>query len=565
MPALLSITTGTGADQYRGYVKTMQLKGMTEEEAKQSYLEYTYKDLFDKSASTAEDAENIVPGSNDKSSTDSKKSSTSSKTTKDPQLESLKNIVSLRKSELSLMQERGDSTEDQIAKMREIQAALHSEAEYMRSIGSDQSDINALSAEHWQITNSINDLLKKQAEEQEKNAKALQDELDAAVEKRLDAAKKVRDEELSAIDDQISAIKARNQQEDDALNLEEKRLTVEKARQALLNAQNERTVRQIHADGSWEWVANQSTVQKAQDALDDAQSAYDEFQKELAYQATLDALEAEKERINAEYDAFEEQWSAIKDSLETPSRDISEILNDIATKGTPAMQSAVNSVTSMLDGLASYIGNVTQTTQKITNAGSGSGGGHSGGITVDDILNGVGGLGFKPGYDPYGDGDGDGGTSNSAGSSSGSSHTSGGDGFGGYGDPDDYVTDWGSSGAPSSSDGNKSYDSGGIATGKGYMPKDTAQRETVLPPDITANLLNPESNAQFHQFVEDQRLLFGAVKQEAAGGNFTASKVSSTDRHDQNYFINGVKLGSDQANKPLSQILSSLPLHTERI
>lgn len=557
-----TIAAVMSTDALANWVDMEMNSGSTQDEAITSYFKHVSSRYF---SEIQADAAAVVPGSNDPNpSGSSKSSSKSSKSTKDPQLESLKNIVSLRKSELSLMQERGDSTEKQIAKMREIQSALHSEAEYMRSIGSDQSDINALSTEHWQITNSINDLLKKQAEEQEKNAKALQDELDSAIEKRLNAAKKVRDEELSAIDAQINAIKTRNQKEDDALNLEEKRLAVEKAWQALRNAQSERTVRQIRADGSWEWIANQSAVEKAQEALSDAQSTYDELQKELAYQATLDALEAEKERINVQYDAFEDQWDAIKNSLETPSRDISDILNDIAKNGTPAMQSAVNSVTSMLDGLASYIGNVTQKTQQITNASGGSGSGHSGEITVDDILNGVGGLGFKDGYDPYGGGDGDGGTSNSAGSSSGSSHTSGGDGFGGYGDPDDYITDWGSSGAPSSADGKKSYDSGGIATGKGYMPKATDRKETVLPPDITAKLLNPESNAQFHQFVEDQRLLFGAVEHGTDGGNFTASKISSTDRHDQNYFINGIKLGSDQANKPLSQILSSLPLHTER-
>lgn len=557
-----TIAAVMSTDALANWVDMEMNSGSTQDEAITSYFKHVSSRYF---SEIQADAAAVVPGSNDPNpSGSSKSSSKSSKSTKDPQLESLKNIVSLRKSELSLMQERGDSTEKQIAKMRQIQSALHSEAEYMRSIGSDQSDINALSTEHWQITNSINDLLKKQAEEQEKNAKALQDELDSAIEKRLNAAKKIRDEELSAIDAQINAIKTRNQKEDDALNLEEKRLAIEKAWQALRNAKNERTVREIHADGSWEWISNQSAVEKAQEALSNAQSTYDELQKELAYQATLDALEAEKERINAQYDAFEDQWDAIKNSLETPSRDISDILNDIAKNGTPAMQSAVNSVTSMLDGLASYIGNVTQKTQQITNASGGSGSGHSGEITVDDILNGVGGLGFKDGYDPYGGGDGDGGTSNSAGSNSGSSHTSGGDGFGGYGDPDDYITDWGSSGAPSSADGKKSYDSGGIATGKGYMPKATDRKETVLPPDITAKLLNPESNAQFHQFVEDQRLLFGAVEHGTDGGNFTASKISSTDRHDQNYFINGIKLGSDQANKPLSQILSSLPLHTER-
>lgn len=81
------------------------------------------------------------------------------------ELQARKDTVALLKSELTLMQERGDATADIVAKMREIQAAEHDQADYMRSVtdlwdelGIDQGDINALSTDWWKIYKQIVDL-----------------------------------------------------------------------------------------------------------------------------------------------------------------------------------------------------------------------------------------------------------------------------------------------------------------------------------------------------------------------------------------------------------------------
>ena len=96
------------------------------------------------------------------------------------------------------------------------------------------------------------------------------------------------------------------------------------------------------------------------------------------------------------------------------------------------------------------------------------------------------------------------------------------------------------------------------------MMKDTAQREMVLDPKTTAMILTPERNARFQSFVKSLGLLFGNSDRVDGLSGMTAGAVSSTDRHDVNYIINGVKIGSDMASRPLSEILSILPLHTER-
>lgn len=277
-----------------------------------------------------------------------KKSSRSTKSTKDAELERLKDIVSLRKSELSLMQERGDSTADQIDKMRQIQAALHAQAEYMRRIGASQADINALSTEHWKITKQIQEL-----------QKDLWDELEDAVNKKLEEAADARDKQVDAIDKQIAALKDAKQAEDEALKLEQLKAAVLEKQNALLEAQKERTVRVFNAaTGQWEWEANTSSVKSAQDAYEKAKEDLAEYERELALQREIDELEAKKTLIEETYNTLKAEWKRITDSLQEPTRTIDDILSDIARNGTPKMRQQVEEVNILLGKLNQYIAGV---------------------------------------------------------------------------------------------------------------------------------------------------------------------------------------------------------------
>lgn len=274
-----------------------------------------------------------------------KKSSRSTKSTKDAELERLKDIVSLRKSELSLMQERGDSTADQIDKMRQIQAALHAQAEYMRRIGASQADINALSTEHWKITKQIQEL-----------QKDLWKELEDAVNKKLEEAEEARDKQTAAIDKQIAALKDAKQAEDEALKLEQLKAAVLEKQNALLEAQKERTVRVFNAaTGQWEWEANASSVKSAQDAYEKAKEDLAEYERELALQREIDELEAKKKLIEETYETLKDEWKKITDSLQDPTRTIDDILSDIARNGTPKMRQQVEEVNNLLGKLNQYI------------------------------------------------------------------------------------------------------------------------------------------------------------------------------------------------------------------
>ena len=352
--ALRQLATEAGAAAYSvgmiGAAKTQDVertikgllqtgKAKTYDEARAIVLNRIYKSMF---TDTGRDSGTVDTTSTvDTSSTPS----STGKSTKDAELERLKNIVSLRKSELSLMQERGDSTADQIDKMRQIQAALHAQAEYMRRIGASQADINALSTEHWKITKQIKEL-----------QEDLWDELEDAVNKKLEEAEEARDKQTAAIDKQIAALKDAKQAEDESLKLEELKAAVLEKQNALLEAQKERTVRVFNAaTGQWEWEANASSVKSAQDAYEKAKKDLADYERELALQREIDELEAKKKIIEETYDTLKAEWKRITDSLQEPTRTIDDILSDIARNGTPKMRQQVEEVNNLLGKLNQYI------------------------------------------------------------------------------------------------------------------------------------------------------------------------------------------------------------------
>ena len=327
--------------------------------------------------------------------------------------------IKLLESELRLMEAQGKSASELAAKMREIQAALHGQAEQMRAIGGDQAEINDLSTEWWEIHKDIldayrdemkneRDLLRSQLELMENQGRSageriaklkeiqanleeeialmkelgasqkeitdltndwydaqkdiegiqkdLWAELEDAVDYQLKQARKVRDERLEALDKELEALREAREEKQEQVTLEEKLLAVEQARIALANAQNERTVRTFNmATGQWEWVADAGVVKDAEAALEDAKKELAEYEEELAYEAAVAEIEAKKEAIEEAYNALEEEWERITDSLQAPSRTISSILDDIAQHGTPQMKAQIENVNVMLGKLNEYI------------------------------------------------------------------------------------------------------------------------------------------------------------------------------------------------------------------
>nr|DAH29149.1 MAG TPA: minor tail protein [Caudoviricetes sp.] len=306
----------------KGWIQTGQVGSY--EEGEQKLLQGIY-DSFDYSKSSW----NKSGSSGSRGSTSGGGGSSS-----DARLTAHKERVTLLKSELTLLEKQGASEDAQKAKMREIQDALSAQADYMRSIGASQADINDLSSEwyDWQ----------KKIKEQTKSMDDLLSELKDAMQDSLSSQQDARDAELAALDAQLDALKRQKETKDDQLTLEEKILAVQKAQADLANAQNERTVRQWNAStGQWEWVADEGNVKSAKDSLEKAEKDLKDFQDDLAYNAAVAEIEARKDAINAQYDALERQYNNFLDSLKAKTRGIGEILQDIWKNATPELKKII--------------------------------------------------------------------------------------------------------------------------------------------------------------------------------------------------------------------------------
>ena len=504
----------------------------------------------------------------------------------DKVLEAHKENVSLLKSELTLMEKQGKSVGEQVAKIKAIQNALHQQAEYMRSIGASQDEINALSAEWYDWQEKIAAL-----------QKSLLSELDSAVQKKLDDAKADRDAELDAIQAQIDALKEKNEAEDTALAIEEKRAAITEKQndllekqKALLEARNERTVRTYNAKtNQWEWIADEKNVRSAEDALKSAQEALEkakddlaDYNKKLERDAEIAALEAKKDQINAHYDALENAWNRIMDSLDDPVREINDILKDIAENATPELREQILKNRDLFEELGidlSIFGDrVEQTANRLVKVLAN--GSAPSGLGVGDRVVTAAGTYEITGVNPDGsyesrlvdrnqttgnyNGEYDYGTPNPSRRIAKVRNN-------GSAPPGLDVGDWVVTAAGtyqitavnpdgsyqsalidrSMTTGNYTgrydvYDRGGWLNGTGGI-KATSRPETVLPPELTEKLLSPAADATFQKRMSELGFLYGTTDRTpvTAGGTVTNSNV--TNNYGARYHYGNVVLTEEQA------------------
>lgn len=378
------------------------------------------------------------------------------------------------------------------------------------------SSLKSIKSEYEELQSVVSNTVEKAFS---KVSDLLNDEKEA-YEKQKSNLESVANTVTSYINDYISGLQEQNDELEKQISLQEKL-------EALDKAKTQRNKRVFRAGVGFQWEADESAVNSAQEDYDSAKREYDLDTriKELqdyadawknavdAYQNAIDqnltntilGTNWRSDALNMDYDSvygfqrqysdvlgeldedvygsvayqiknldlLKKRWDDSVDEANSTGTDYQSVLDLISTYESgsystrlTALSDFVSSAISQYQALANAAAasaNMTATAVK-TVGSSGGGSGHSGGITVGDILNGVGGLGFKDGYDPYG-GD------NDSGGSSSSSGSSGGDGFGGYGDPSDYVTNW---------DDIKGYSNGGVADYTGVAMLHGAQGAEMI-------------------------------------------------------------------------------------
>lgn len=436
-------------------------------------------------------------------------------------------------------------------------------------------------------------------------AKSKQNELDNARKKAaqatIDAIRKQMKAETDAIDEQIDALKKQNEETERGEKLEELKLNILKKQDELLNARNERTVRQYNAaTGQWEWVADAEKVKQAQEDLENAKKDLRDYERDTERELAIEELEARKKAIEAAYQLKIDTWQKLIDELngdveteaallaasrgdwETYYQEMLKVYQNLldAAEDYQKKMTAIQSQTPIPGGSVNNGGNaddvnkIIEANRKKENdalanldrdlarltpeqratydmwmsRGVGSYEAmrqakkttKSSSETVKDNFNKT--AGPSKDYKKTTVGKLEGVTKKptpGSTSSSGTRKPSGGRGTLGGGKSTNKVS---------------RYDSGGVLHGLGGI-KATVDDEMVLPPDITAKMLRPSANAAFQARMRELGSLY-----DSTPVSHSLSGVVNNDRHDvtYNYSVNGVTLSPQEANRPFSDVIEFL-------
>lgn len=192
----------------------------------------------------------------------------------------------------------------------------------------------------------------------------------------LNRINKALDEQMETIDKQIDALREAKEAADDQKELEERQQAVAKAQKDLADALGERTVRYLGADGKWHWMADQGSVQSAQEKLNDAQESLDDYMGDMAFDKQIDELEKQKEALQSEFEKITKAWEEIQEGVDTPTGDLSSIIQSVLSGGSAQEKKGASTVQSLL--IASllkggiFTGNYDEALDAISKATAGS-------------------------------------------------------------------------------------------------------------------------------------------------------------------------------------------------
>ena len=358
------------------------------------------------------------------------------------------------------------------------------------------------------------------------SAKSKQNALDNAKKKAaqatIDAIRKQMKAETDAIDEQIDAIREKNKEEERSKKLEELKLDILKKQDALLNARNERTVRQYNAaTGQWEWVANPEKVKQAQEDLENAKKDLREYEADVEREITIAELEARKKAIEAAYQLKIDGWQNLIDQLngdvETERALLAASLGDWDTY----YQEMLKVYQSLLDAAEDY--------QKKMTAIQRQGGGKDDSSEKPSIGAAAVGAVIGAAKPPI---------SKKPTTATKPSGMGGGSRF--------------------NTNVIQKYDSGGILKGMGGI-KATADDEMILPPDITRKLISPVSEQKAMQVIHGMRAMLGGnvpLSQSFAG---RSDNRRYSDHSGAEYHIGNVTLSQQQAEcTTIAQVIHGL-------
>lgn len=178
------------------------------------------------------------------------------------------------------------------------------------------------------------------------------DQLKKLIDYMIDKEKDVLDDKLKILDDQLKELEAARKSQNRMDELAQKLVAVDEAQLDLQKAQSERTVRYYNeSTHQWEWMADQGTLAKAEEAYATALKNLNDFLVDLDFEKQKEAIQAQKDALQEAFDAYKEGWDTIVDAIEAPTGDLVELFQDLKVNGTEAMKSQAENIEHLLDAL----------------------------------------------------------------------------------------------------------------------------------------------------------------------------------------------------------------------
>lgn len=168
----------------------------------------------------------------------------------------------------------------------------------------------------------------------------------------IDKEKDVLDDKLAILDKQLAELEAARKSQKNIDALAQKLVNVDEAQLDLLKAQTERTVRYYNeSTKQWEWMADQGALAEAENAYETALKDLNDFLVDLNFEEQKANIKAQKDALQEAFDTYKKGWDLIVESIEAPTGDLAALFAELKTNGTEAMKSQAENIQSLLGAL----------------------------------------------------------------------------------------------------------------------------------------------------------------------------------------------------------------------
>lgn len=168
----------------------------------------------------------------------------------------------------------------------------------------------------------------------------------------IDKEKDVLDDKLAILDKQLAELESARKSQKNIDALAQKLVNVDEAQLDLLKAQTERTVRYYNeSTKQWEWMADQGALAEAENAYETALKDLNDFLVDLNFEEQKANIKAQKDALQEAFDTYKKGWDLIVESIEAPTGDLAALFAELKTNGTEAMKSQAENIQSLLGAL----------------------------------------------------------------------------------------------------------------------------------------------------------------------------------------------------------------------